>query len=98
MTSAPCFFCTSPAVYDYQGVNVCPPHLTLSCQLEVDMRKQDRKDFNGNYEKVMEMQKLRRHANRETRHVFKKKYKKGINTVKTIKAALDKSFKHASFE
>ena len=100
MTSTPCFFCTCPSAYDYQGVNVCPTHLSMSCQLEIDMRKQDRKDFNDDYEKQMEMQRLRREHNHEklrrikNKSIKKKRAKKAVATIKDL---LDRRFRHATF-
>jgi hypothetical protein len=92
MTSPPCFFCTNPAVYDYQGVNVCPTHLDLSCQLELDMRNHDRKVFHDNYEKVMEMQRLRRVENLRRKRVYKRRVR-----LSTIKKVLNEALKNPSF-
>lgn len=103
MTSPPCFFCQDPSAFSYQGVSVCPTHLSMSCQLEIDMRNQDRKEFNDNYEKVMLMQKLRREEYRAKHTKMKKvminKKRKYIkkSKLKDIKEMLDRKLKHATF-
>lgn len=103
LTAPPCFFCTNPSAYSYYGVSVCPTHLTKSCQLEKDMREQDRKEFNENYEKVMLMQKLRREEHRAKHIKMKKvmvnKKRKYIKKAKfnSIKESLLRKLNHASF-
>jgi len=97
LCSTPCFFCTNQSVYEFQGTKVCFKHLQLSCKLELDLRICDRKEFNDNYETVMEKQRIRREKK------IRRPYKKGFfakagRPMKRIKQIINNSFKTPSYE